>query len=302
MAESTLSVDFFRIFRELARQIGTGRTYGTGTVAISSGVATLTGGTLPSWVGTGAVYVNGSVYDIRIRNSNTQFTLTDTSVAVSSGAAYVILETTEDDTESVLQDHLDWIDAGYHEFLYPDVMQESQLVWSFLIQDGTISASASDSAYDLPDAFGQHLVSATLVSADSDDATRLAIISRRELAEKQNAESTVEGAPEYVAWRPKAFAAATGERFELLVHPTPDGSYSIRIEFRTQPDRLAPAAPYPRGGMLHSDTILKACRAAAERDQDDESGIHNQRFQQRLQASVMMDAAIRAEVGYATNV
>lgn len=299
MAESTLSVDYFRILRELARQIGTGKVYHAGTVAIASGVVTLTSGVFPSWAASGAININGTPYDVNTRNSNTQVTLTDTSVSVGSGANYTLLQTTEDDTEAVFQDFTDWIDAGYHEFLYPDVVGENPITWSFLRKQADVTTAADDSAYDLPDDFGQHINSLTLVSSDEDDISRLEIISRSEMREKQNAESSETGAPEYAAWQPKAFDAATGERFELVLYPTPDAVYTVNVEYRVQPDRLTPAAPYPRGGMLHSDTILKACRAVAERDQDDESGIHNARFMARLKASLMLDAAGAAELNNA---
>jgi hypothetical protein len=69
--------------------------YSTGTVAISSGVVTLSGGTFPSWAARGIFRVNGLTYTVDSRDSNTQITLDDTSVAASSSTAYEITATSD---------------------------------------------------------------------------------------------------------------------------------------------------------------------------------------------------------------
>jgi len=62
--------------------------YSTGTVAIASGVVTLTGGTFPSWAEDGELSVDGSVYSVASRDGDTQITLDDTNVDVDSGTSY----------------------------------------------------------------------------------------------------------------------------------------------------------------------------------------------------------------------
>ena len=63
--------------------------YTTGTLTIVSGVVTLAGGgTFPSWAAQGLLKVSDSYYSVASRDSNTQITLDDTTVAVSSGATY----------------------------------------------------------------------------------------------------------------------------------------------------------------------------------------------------------------------
>lgn len=66
----------------------TSAAYSTGTIAVASGVVTLTGGTFPSWAADGDLTVSGSTYEVSTRDGNTQVTLVDTSVTVSSGATY----------------------------------------------------------------------------------------------------------------------------------------------------------------------------------------------------------------------
>jgi hypothetical protein len=66
--------------------------YSTGTIAVASGVVTLTGGTFPSWAASGRLSVNGTEYEVNTRDSGTQVTLVDTSVTVSSGATYELFQ------------------------------------------------------------------------------------------------------------------------------------------------------------------------------------------------------------------
>lgn len=75
--------------------------YATGTVEIVSGVVTLTGGTFPSWAAKGVLRVEGRDYDVDTRDNDTQVTLEDTSVAVSSGTAFSLHQDDYDLPESV---------------------------------------------------------------------------------------------------------------------------------------------------------------------------------------------------------
>jgi len=62
--------------------------YSTGTIVIVSGVATLTGGVYPTWVT--HLWVGEEVYAVASRDSDTQLTLTDTSVNVAALTTYVL--------------------------------------------------------------------------------------------------------------------------------------------------------------------------------------------------------------------
>lgn len=67
--------------------------YETGSVAIASGVVTLTGGTWPSWAAQGDLWVSGERYPVNTRDSNTQVTLNDLTVTVTAGATFSLLLT-----------------------------------------------------------------------------------------------------------------------------------------------------------------------------------------------------------------
>jgi len=58
--------------------------YTTGTIEVVAGVVTLTGGTFPSWAADGTLKASSSYYSIASRDSGTQVTLNDTSVAIAA--------------------------------------------------------------------------------------------------------------------------------------------------------------------------------------------------------------------------
>jgi hypothetical protein len=74
-------------FRPLV-DVTTTAPYATGTVTVSAGVVTLTGGTFPSWAADGFLYVNGKSYAVATRTSGTVLTIGDSSLAIATGVTY----------------------------------------------------------------------------------------------------------------------------------------------------------------------------------------------------------------------
>lgn len=62
----------------------------TGTLTIVDGVATVSTGTLPTWIVGRTLEISGTTYVIASRDSATQFTITDLSIDVGAGTAYRI--------------------------------------------------------------------------------------------------------------------------------------------------------------------------------------------------------------------
>jgi hypothetical protein len=68
--------------------IATVAPYATGTVAVASGIATLTAGTWPSWSSGATLCVGGVYYNVTARTDDTHITIDDATVAVDAGTAY----------------------------------------------------------------------------------------------------------------------------------------------------------------------------------------------------------------------
>lgn len=86
----------------------------------------------------------------------------------------------------------------------------------------------------------------------------------------------------------------TGQRFEMLVFPTPDTAYTVNYRYNIAPDDVTSSATYPHGGPQHAETFMLACVAKAELIVKGEPGPNTAAFQQQLAASIIMDRRARA--------
>lgn len=102
-----------------------------------------------------------------------------------------------------------------------------------------------------------------------------------------------DGIPCVYAVRPKSSTGETGQRYELLVWPTPSSTYTLTIKYITLRDKLSSTYPYPLGSAVHAETILSAVMAEAEMEKFGEPGPHEIRFMKRLAASVAADKLIK---------
>lgn len=66
--------------------------YTTGTIDVTSGVVTLTGGTFPSWAASADLWVSGGRYPVNTRDGNTQVTLNDLTLTGVNDATYQLIQ------------------------------------------------------------------------------------------------------------------------------------------------------------------------------------------------------------------
>lgn len=151
----------------------------------------------------------------------------------------------------------------------------------------TISASGD---YRLPDDFGGIEGDLTFAQDESRDIIRLrgdGFIRQLRMS------STGSSIPRYAAVKSgdnEAIDGSDGQRFDLMLHPTPDGTYNITYRYNVHPDALTSNNPYPLGGATHAETIIQSCRAAADRIVNDiADGREYALFLERLKASVYAD-------------
>jgi len=84
-----------------------------------------------------------------------------------------------------------------------------------------------------------------------------------------------------------------GQRFNLLLWPTPDAAYTLHYAKAVQVSRLSPQNYRPIGGMLHGETILASCLAVMQSVMNEPPTYDwKGEYMERLTASVMMDRNI----------
>lgn len=105
------------------------------------------------------------------------------------------------------------------------------------------------------------------------------------------------GVPQMFAVRPKTTDGTVGQRFEMLVWPTPSTDYTLYYKYLTLRNELDGTYDYPLGGAQHAETVLLAILSEAEVFRDEAEGVYTQRFRRQLAASIAYDK----EFGKATS-
>lgn len=194
------------------------------------------------------------------------------------------------DRSTAQQNELDDVtDSGVRQFYYPPPTPNfpEGYQWSFLRPEATLTMASETSDYDLPDNYGSGITRLVYNGTDQVyDAVRIVPVRRiRELRQH----SSEQGFPREAAVVVKEIDETEGQRYQILFWPEPDANYSLKYQYTALPSQLSDAKPYPLGGMLHAETILQSCLAAAEHFADRERGLEYQAFLERLEASIRLD-------------
>lgn len=191
------------------------------------------------------------------------------------------------------------IDKALRRFYWPSVVipegpHKSQSIeqhkWSFLSPDATLTTVAGTDTYDLPAGFTDMASRGFTFATGQQKATAARILDETLQALKSQANRS--GPPQFYSISPKAVAEGSQTRYEVRFYPTPDAAYVLTYMYGLTPESLSEVNQVPLGGARHSQTILQACLAEAEKSQFDEYGQQEKRFQEYLTASIMADKGL----------
>lgn len=178
--------------------------------------------------------------------------------------------------------------------------------WSFLRPIGTIQTVAGQHAYDLPADFAQMYGQLTHATQGSTLYPAINFIGEhiiRQLLQRQ--ETTAR--PDRAAVRVKPKGDNTPTRYELLLWPVPDDSYTIDFRYRVNPD-TSEADSLPalvdsmdlHGGDRYSEMFLEAAFLAADEIMGVKRSVHEERFLRAVMNAVGSDRLTSApdSMGY----
>lgn len=166
------------------------------------------------------------------------------------------------------------------------------------LEDTSVTVAAGESyvlaqyAYTLPDDFGQLLPPMTYHPGLNEAYRQIELADERDVRVGRMYQDEVDP-PCVVAVRPKTFTATTGQRFEAVFFPLPDATYQLTYRYRAHPDKVA-TTHYPRGGMLHAETVRLAVLAAAELSRLDTPGAYEALYQEQLKVSIQRENEMHA--------
>lgn len=192
-----------------------------------------------------------------------------------------------------LQDFDDIAVRALRSFYFPPTgPDEPRYEWTFMRKTGTITLATGDADYDFGDDFGGTILDDSVTYASGQNKRPLQIVPESTIRSLQSMDSQT-GVPKYYATRNKAHNATTGQRWEMLVYPTPtsaENNLVLTFRYIHVPDTISNTNIYPVGGAQYSEAILASFLAAAEaRHDDDPNGPMQQRYLQVLGQAMRND-------------
>lgn len=188
-----------------------------------------------------------------------------------------------DDQES---DAVEVVRSGLRSFYWPSVEGE-RYTWSFLRKSATITTVAETGDYALATDFGGRLIGFN--HAVALNRRKLSRIGEDEILSLRG-QNDRSGVPLFCALSAVQPGAGGKTTWQVLLYPRPDAVYTLNYRYAIDPP-LDSDDTYHLGGSVHSETVLEACLAAAEKLRRPElgDGVHYQRFMERLKASISVD-------------
>jgi len=160
--------------------------------------------------------------------------------------------------------------------------------WSFLRPTYRLTTSANQRTYTLPLDFEQFI---TNICFDGDNYQYPSItqLPAGRLMQMY-AEYAETGVPTNYALETASHDGATPQHQQLVLHPTPDGTYSLAGTYQVGPIRdLSTLRPYFPGGPEHRELFIASCLAQAESKFLDVKGEKYDRFETALAAAIALD-------------
>lgn len=154
---------------------------------------------------------------------------------------------------------------------------------------GPQTFSISRPAYTLPDDFGTLQGPLTYRPGASYHYPPIEIVGESQIRTiRQQGEWT--GHPRVAALRPRVHTPTTGQRWELVLYPAPDADYVLYHRYGVNPDKLTPTNKYPHGGMKYGELWTAAVLYAGEqRFRDRSEWQWKEEFEQRLARAIATD-------------
>lgn len=184
-----------------------------------------------------------------------------------------------------------YIKAGLQMYYYPPPNPATQgqgYEWSFLKPWLEFDTVSGQRRYAMPPDFERPLSSIVFRSSDANNYPPLIHTTSQRLRELEPSSDTT-GTPTTYALDAGSSGGETQQQWVLSLHPTPDATYQLAMQYAAMPLNIGTSNPYPLGGPAHSYGVKLACLAAAEEQVDGARGIRYQAFIERLVQDVLMD-------------
>ena len=185
----------------------------------------------------------------------------------------------------------DIVQSGVRQFYNPPSIpgETTPYKWRFLEPVSSFDTASDDYDVDLPDNFG--ILVGDLTFTDTSRFPSIKNINEVMIRRSRQTDSN-SGRPQFCAVRPKSSDGNTGQRYELILWPTPDAVYAIEYKYAVLMNVLDVTNKFHFGGATHSETVKASCLAVAEKSANNENHVCKMEFQERLAVSVAHDRRV----------
>jgi len=95
--------------------------------------------------------------------------------------------------------------------------------------------------------------------------------------------------PVFYSVRTTRFDPTVGSRRVLVLYPTPDQAYTLRVPMYLRPVLIDSVNLYAIGGEVLSQVMLESCLAAAEHNFEERDHVHEKQYLQLIGAAILSD-------------
>lgn len=191
------------------------------------------------------------------------------------------------------KDEIDsYIQSGVRNFYYPPKMEgiDENFEWNFLRQEGAVATEPGVDSYVLPDGFGR-IAGQIRIACDATTGPRrnIVVIPYGDIMRMVNGSRAV-GLPRFAATISAKEYGSAGQKKRLVLYPCPDRAYDLSFNCDADNGRLnEDDRPFPLGGAMFAELVKESCLAVAEREANDEEGVHTNAFNRILVSMIAKD-------------
>lgn len=165
----------------------------------------------------------------------------------------------------------EWGDPNDYEsdyWLFDDIVNTALLDfysredWSILRPTATLTTVADTGDYTMPANFGS-MLGGTMTYAVTQSQMTVHGTSQGVIDRKRQQDNTA-GDPQLFALVPVVGDGTTGQRWLIMLWPTPSAALSLVYQYTAHPNRINQYNRFPLGGMRMSRVIRQACLSEAE--------------------------------------
>lgn len=180
------------------------------------------------------------------------------------------------------------IQSGVRSFYFPPAVQgvEPAYEWSFMKPSADLEVVEGTRKYDLPNAFGR-LSGNMFFDTDIGRGSIVLVSEHRMNTLVQQSDET--GAPAFASIGYKQSIGQHGQLHEINFFPMPDAAYTLHYTYYAFTGKLSQSNQFALGGPRYSELVLESCLSVAEQRENDERGLHTERFERLLAAAVAED-------------